>query len=143
MRIIVTGGAGFIGSHVAQAYGAAGHEVVIVDSLWAHGGGRRDNVAARATFVHLDVRDQGLERLFKEFAPEIVSHHAAQHSVAISTRDPQFDAQVNVLGLLNVLETCVKTGVRKVVYASSVATYGEPKRLPLLPEPPMTPKGSK
>ncbi len=70
MRIIVTGGAGFIGSHISDAYLAAGHEVVVVDSLWAHGGGRREYVPERASFVHMDIRDAGLERIFKEFAPE-------------------------------------------------------------------------
>jgi UDP-glucose 4-epimerase len=130
MRIIITGGAGFIGSHVADSYLAAGHEVVVVDSLWAHGGGRRDNLPAKASFVHLDIRDPGIERVFREFAPDIVSHHAAQHSVAISTRDPQLDAQVNVLGLINVLENAVKAKVKKVIFASSGATYGEPAHLP-------------
>ena len=76
--------------------------------MWAHGGGRRDNIPQRASFVHADIRDESLERVFREFAPDVVSHHAAQHSVAFSSRDPQYDAQVNVLGLLNVLENCVK-----------------------------------
>ncbi|MBD5657400.1 MAG: NAD-dependent epimerase/dehydratase family protein, partial [Candidatus Eremiobacteraeota bacterium] len=131
MRIIVTGGAGFIGSHIVDAYLAAGHEVVIVDSLWAHGGGRRDNIPARASFVHTDIRDEALQRVFRDFGPDIVSHHAAQHSVAIGARDPQLDADVNVLGLLNVLENCVKAGVKKVIFASSGATFGEPDVLPI------------
>jgi UDP-glucose 4-epimerase len=138
LRIIVTGGAGFIGSHLVDAYLAAGHETVVVDSLWAHGGGRREYVAERAGFLHADVRDDSLERLFKEFQPEVVSHHAAQHSVAISSRDPQYDAQVNVLGLLNVLENSVKAKVRKVIYASSGATYGEPP-LPITEATPQLP----
>jgi UDP-glucose 4-epimerase len=140
MRIIVTGGAGFIGSHITDAYLAAGHEVVVIDSLWAHGGGRRENVAERASFVHLDIRDRGIERVFREFGPEIVNHHAAQHSVAISSRDPQLDAQVNVLGLLNVLDTAVKTGVKKVIFASSGATFGEPKTLPITEATPQRPE---
>lgn len=144
MRIIVTGGAGFIGSHVADAYLAAGHEVVTVDNLWAHGGGRREFVNERIGFVHTDVRDESLERLFGEFKPEIVSHHAAQHSVAISSRDPQYDAQVNVLGLLNVLDNAVKVGARKIIFASSGATYGEPAELPMsetTPQLPTSPYG--
>ena len=140
MRIIVTGGAGFIGSHIAEAYCAAGHEVIVLDSLWAHGGGRRDNVPAGASFIHLDIRDQGLERIFREFSPEVVSHHAAQHSVAISARDPRLDADVNVLGLINVLDTAVKAGVRKVVFASSGATFGEPERLPITEATPQLPE---
>jgi len=140
MRIIITGGAGFIGSHIADAYLAAGHEVVVVDSLWAHGGGRRDNLAERASFVHVDIRDAAIERVFRDFAPDIVSHHAAQHSVAISARDPQLDAQVNVLGLLNVLENSVKVGVKKVIFASSGATFGEPKTLPISEATPQMPE---
>jgi UDP-glucose 4-epimerase len=139
LRIIVTGGAGFIGSHVADAYLAAGHEVVTVDNLWAHGGGRREFVNERIGFVHTDIRDESLERLFGEFKPEIVSHHAAQHSVAISSRDPQYDAQVNVLGLLNVLDNAVKVGARKVIFASSGATYGEPAELPMTEATPQLP----
>ena len=140
MRIIITGGAGFIGSHIADAYLAAGHEVVVMDSLWAHGGGRRENIAERASFVHMDIRDASIERVFRDFAPHLVSHHAAQHSVAISSRDPQLDAQVNVLGLINVLENSVKAGVKKVIFASSGATFGEPKTLPINESTPQEPE---
>ena len=140
MRIIVTGGAGFIGSHVAEAYVAAGHEVVVIDSLWEKGGGRRENVPAGANFIHMDVRDKGIERFFREFAPEVVNHHAAQHSVAISSRDPRLDADVNVMGLINVLDTAVKFGVRKVLFASSGATFGEPEHLPIDEKTPQHPQ---
>ena len=141
MRIIVTGGAGFIGSHVADAYLEAGHEVLVVDSLWAHGGGRRENVPARAAFIHADVRDDAaIERAVREFSPHVVSHHAAQHSVAISVRDPLYDANVNVLGFLNVLESAAKSGVKKVIFASSGATYGEPQRLPITEATPQRPE---
>jgi UDP-glucose 4-epimerase len=140
MRIAITGGAGFIGSHIADAYLAAGHEVLVIDSLWAHGGGRRDNIPERASFVHMDVRDHELERVFRDFAPEIVSHHAAQHSVAISARDPVYDAQINVIGLLNVMETSVKAGVKKVIFAGSGATFGEPERLPVDERTPQRPE---
>jgi UDP-glucose 4-epimerase len=139
VRIVITGGAGFIGSHVAEAYLAGGHEVVVVDSLWSHGGGKRENVPERANFVHVDIRDDALARIFREFKPEIVSHHAAQHSVAISSRDPMYDAQVNVMGLLKVLDQCVKTKVHKVIFASSGATYGEPNELPINEQTPQRP----
>ncbi len=144
MRIIITGGAGFIGSHIADAYIAAGHEVLALDSLWEHGGGRRANLPAKAEFVHMDIRDENVARIFAEFKPEVVSHHAAQHSVAISARDPRYDADVNVMGMLNVLDAAVKTGVKKVIFASSAATYGNPEHVPVVessPQRPVSPYG--
>ncbi len=144
VRILVTGGAGFIGSHIVDAYLTEGHEVLALDSLWEHGGGRRENVPERVKFVQMDIRDDGIARVFKDFKPEIVSHHAAQHSVAIGSRDPVFDAQVNVIGLLNVLQNCVKAGVRKVLFASSGATFGTPDSLPIderTPQRPTSPYG--
>src|SRR5580692_1599386 len=139
MRIVVTGGAGFIGSHVIDAYRAAGHDVLVIDSLWEHGGGRRANVPENVSLVHMDIRDEAIGRVFADFAPEVVSHHAAQHSVAISARDPVYDAQINVIGLLNVLEFAQKTGVRKVIFASSGATFGTPERLPIADDTPQHP----
>jgi UDP-glucose 4-epimerase len=139
VRIVITGGAGFIGSHVADAYCAAGHEVLVIDSLWEHGGGRRANVPENVSLVHMDIRDEAIGRIFADFAPEIVSHHAAQHSVAISTRDPVYDAQINVIGLLNVLEFAQKSGVRKVIFASSGATFGTPEKLPITDDTPQHP----
>lgn len=144
MRILLTGGAGFIGSHIADAYMAAGHEVLVLDSLWEHGGGQRQNVPERALFVHMDVRDEKLSRIFQEFKPDVVNHHAAQHSVAISARDPKYDADVNVMGFINVLENCVRSGVRKVIFASSGATFGTPDKLPIdesTPQRPESPYG--
>jgi UDP-glucose 4-epimerase len=140
MRIMVTGGAGFIGSHIADAYLAAGHEVLVLDALIEHGGGRRQNVAQRALFVHMDIRDESLARIFQEFRPDIVSHHAAQASVAIGSRDPAYDAQVNVVGLLNVLENSVRHGVQKVIYASSGAIFGTPEHLPMNERTPQRPE---
>lgn len=139
MRIVITGGAGFIGSHVADAYLAAGHDVLIVDSLWKDGGGRRANVPEGVSLVHMDIRDEAIGRIFADFAPEVVSHHAAQHSVAISARDPIYDAQVNVVGLLNVLEHAQRSGARKVIFASSGATFGTPERLPITDDTPQHP----
>ena len=141
MRVLVTGGAGFIGSHIVDQCIAAGHEVAIVDNLWEEGGGKTQNLNARATFYRADVTDEAtLSRIFDEVHPEIVSHQAAQHSVAISTKNPQLDARVNVLGLLNVLTNCTRTGTRKIVFASSGATYGTPAYLPINEETPQRPE---
>ncbi|HVA27877.1 MAG TPA: NAD-dependent epimerase/dehydratase family protein, partial [Candidatus Baltobacteraceae bacterium] len=87
-----------------------------------------------------DVRDANVTRIFTEFKPDIVSHHAAQHSVAISSRDPKFDADVNVMGMLNVLENCVKANVKKVIFASSGATFGTPERFPITEATPQRPE---
>jgi UDP-glucose 4-epimerase len=145
MRVLVTGGAGFIGSHIVDQCVAAGHEVAIVDNLWEEGGGKTQNLNAQATFYRADVTDEAtLSRIFDEVRPEIVSHQAAQHSVAISTKNPQLDARVNILGLLNVLTNCTRTGTRKIVFASSGATYGTPSYLPIdenTPQRPESPYG--
>jgi UDP-glucose 4-epimerase len=132
---LVTGGAGFIGSHLCDRLLAEGHRVVAVDDLST---GRIANLSeARGysnefTFFNMDIRAEGLLSLFERHRPEIVIHVAAQASVAVSTDDPVRDALVNVMGLLNVMECCARTGVRKVVYAASGGTlYGEPRRLPV------------
>jgi UDP-glucose 4-epimerase len=125
MRILVTGGAGFIGSHIVDQYITAGHEVAIVDNLWEEGGGKVANINEQARFFHTDITDEAaMELVFNEIRPEVVNHQAAQPSVAISTRDPRLDARVNVLGLLNVLTNCTRVGTRKIIFASSGASYG-------------------
>ena len=132
MRILVTGGAGFIGSHIVDQCIAAGHAVAVVDNLWNEGGGKKTNLNPQARFYHADITDESsLDHVFDEVQPEVVSHQAAQHSVAISTKNPKLDARVNVLGLLNVLNNCTRVGTRKIVFASSGATYGTPVRLPI------------
>lgn len=144
MRILVTGGAGFIGSHIVDACVAAGHTVGVVDSLWEHGGGKREHLNPKAQFFQRDIRDPALADVFASFKPELVSNHAAQHSVANSTKDPQYDADVNVKGLINVLQRSAQYGVRKIVQASSSATYGTPKYLPIdeaHPQRPESPYG--
>jgi UDP-glucose 4-epimerase len=140
MRILVTGGAGFIGSHLIDTFVGAGHETAVVDNFWKHGGGRRANLNKKAKLYELDIRDDALETAFAEFSPDVVSHHAAQHSVAISTTDPKYDAEVNILGLVNVLQLSVKHKVGKVTFASSAATYGTPQRLPIAEDHPQLPE---
>jgi UDP-glucose 4-epimerase len=136
---MVTGGAGFIGSHIADTFCAAGHDVLVLDNLWEEGGGRLDYIPASAQFINMDVRSKDLEKVFDNFLPELVCHHAAQHSVAISTRDPEHDASVNVLGTLNVLRNAVSHKTGKVIFASSGATYGSPELLPISEETPQRP----
>ncbi|MCL6553588.1 MAG: NAD-dependent epimerase/dehydratase family protein [Firmicutes bacterium] len=142
MRVLVTGGAGFIGSHVAEAYLARGDEVVVVDSLV---GGRRAFVPAGARFYQLDVRDPALREVFARERPQVVNHHAAQASVSLSVRDPLGDAEVNVLGTLRIVALCVEFGVGHLVFASTGgALYGDPERLPAdeaTPVRPLSPYG--
>ena len=133
--ILVTGGAGFIGSHLCDRLLAEGHRVVAVDDLST---GRIANLGeARSygsefTFFNMDIRAEGVLSLFERHRPEVVMHLAAQPSVTASVDDPTLDASVNVMGLLNVLECSSKTGVRKVVFAASGGTlYGEPRKLPV------------
>jgi UDP-glucose 4-epimerase len=144
VKVLVTGGAGFIGSHVVDTLIDAGHQVAIVDNLWEHGGGRREHLNPRASFHQIDVRDAELAAVFERERPEVVCHLAAQHSVKISTDDPTHDAQVNVLGLINLLQCSVRVGARKVVFSSSGATYGTAERMPVderTPQRPESPYG--
>lgn len=128
MKILVTGGAGFIGSHVTEAYVRAGHEVVVVDDLSS---GKREQVPAGATLVAMDVRDAAIREVFRLERPELLSHHAAQMDVRRSVADPRFDADVNILGLLNLLEAGRESGLKRVLFASSGgAGYGEQEEFP-------------
>src|SRR6266516_5547363 len=132
MKILVTGGAGFIGSHIVDQCIAAGHQVAVVDNLWEEGGGKNTNLNPQARFFRVDITDEdSLNKIFDSVQPEVVCHQAAQHSVAVSTKNPKLDARVNVLCLLNILTNCSRLGVRKIIFASSGATYGTPARLPL------------
>jgi UDP-glucose 4-epimerase len=133
--ILVTGGAGFVGSHLCDRLLAEGHRVVAVDDLST---GRIANLSeARGygnefTFFNMDIRAEGLLSLFERHRPEVLIHMAAQAAVSSSVQDPVHDAAINVMGLLNLMECCVKTGVRKVVYAASGGTlYGEARKLPV------------
>ncbi len=141
MRVLLTGGAGFIGSHVAEHLLACGHEVAVIDNLSS---GRRENLPDGVQFYELDIRS-GCGEVFKEFSPEAISHHAAQIDVRRSTYEPAFDADVNVMGTIRLLENCIEHSVRKVVFASSGgAIYGEQKRFPAPeshPQYPISPYG--
>lgn len=129
MKILVTGGAGFIGSWVADAFIKEGHKVLVVDDLCT---GIEGNIPKKAEFTKGDIRDfLLLEEAFSNFKPDIVNHHAAQINVRRSVEDPVFDAEVNIIGTLNLLELSVKHNIKRFIFASSGgAIYGEPKKLP-------------
>jgi UDP-glucose 4-epimerase len=141
MRVILTGGAGFVGSHVADQLLARGHEVAIVDDLSS---GKKENVPDGAILYERDIRD-GCAEIFEEFEPDALSHQAAQMDVRRSVREPDFDADVNVLGTVRLLQRCVEQGVRRVVFASTGgAVYGEQREFPAPedhPQYPISPYG--
>ncbi|OLC66465.1 MAG: UDP-glucose 4-epimerase [Actinobacteria bacterium 13_1_40CM_4_65_12] len=144
MKILVTGGAGFIGSHVVDAYIAAGHEVAVLDDFST---GSEVNVNREAEVLRLDVRNKdGVAAAIAALRPEVVNHHAAQSEVPKSVADPGFDAMVNIVGGLNVLRASVDAGVRKFIFISSGgALYGEPDVIPAdedHPARPLSPYGT-
>ena len=137
MKIIVTGGAGFIGSHVVDAYVAAGHKVIVVDDLST---GKRENVNPAARLVEMDVNDGRLADLFASERPAVVNHHAANPNISVSVERPLFDARQNILGTLNVLEAARRAEVDRFIYiASGGAMYGDPRYLPVDEEHPANP----
>ncbi len=128
MKILVTGGAGFIGSHVVNVFIENGHEVVIVDDLST---GRRSNLNPAATFYQVDIRSPQLAEIFEKEQPQVIDHHAAQMDVRRSVEDPLFDADVNVLGSIKLIELARKHNIERFIYISTGgAVYGEPEYLP-------------
>ncbi len=128
MKIAITGGAGFIGSHIADAYIAAGHEVVILDNFST---GKRENINPEARVVEIDITSADIDLLFKNEKFDVLNHHAAQIDVRISVNDPLFDAKLNILGGINLYEAAIKYKVKKIIFASSGGTvYGEQEVFP-------------
>lgn len=142
MKVMVTGGAGFIGSHLVDRLIQEGHEVVVVDNLST---GKKKNLHQDATFYKLDITSSRLKRLFQNERPEVILHHAAQMDVRKSVADPAFDAKSNILGLLNLLGCAVENGTRRIIFASSGgAIYGEQEIFPATedhPTHPLSPYG--
>ena len=137
MKIMVTGGAGFIGSHVTDMLIEAGHQVVVVDNLST---GRRSNLNPDAVFYEVDIRSSELERVFIQEKPEVICHHAAQMDVRRSMEDPLFDADVNIIGSIKLAQLAIKHGTRKFIHISSGgAAYGEPEYLPCDEDHPIKP----
>lgn len=126
--VVVTGGAGFIGSHVCEAYRNAGWRVIALDNLSS---GKRENVPEGVEFVEMDIRSDDLSRFMRERGPALVNHHAAQIDVRVSVAEPRLDASINVDGWLNVLESARAADAERVVYVSSGGVvYGEPEEVP-------------
>ncbi len=142
MRILVTGGAGFIGSHITDRLVSEGHSVSIIDNLST---GKAENINKEAKFYKIDIMNPRIERIFKKERPELICHLAAQMDVRRSVADPQFDAQSNILGMLNLLENAVRYGTRKVIFSSTGgAVYGEDGPIPTTethPPQPLSPYG--
>jgi UDP-glucose 4-epimerase len=137
MKIMVTGGAGFIGSHVADMLINKGHQVVVVDDLST---GRRTNINKDARFYEVDIRSGEMEQVFAQEKPEVICHHAAQMNVRRSMIDPIFDADVNIIGSIKLAQLAIKHGARKFIHISSGgAAYGEPEYLPCDEEHPIKP----
>jgi UDP-glucose 4-epimerase len=137
MKILVTGGAGFIGSHIVDAYVHEGHEVHVVDDLSS---GTKKNIHPKARFHKLDIRNKSMEKLFKKERFDVVNHHAAQMDVRKSVADPSYDASINVLGGLNVFENARKYAVKKIIFASTGgAIYGEQDSFPADENHPLRP----
>lgn len=127
MNILVTGGAGFIASHIVDAFIDAGHNVVIIDNLTT---GKEENINTKAKFFKLDIRDD-LSKIFDQNKFDVINHHAAQIDVRKSVNDPIYDAQVNIIGTINLLQNAVKYGVKKFMFASTGgAVYGEQDYFP-------------
>lgn len=137
MKIMVTGGAGFIGSHVVDIFVEHGHEVVVVDDLST---GRRSNLNPAATFYEVDIRSSEMADIFEKEQPQVVDHHAAQMDVRRSVEDPLFDADVNVMGSIKLIEMARKYNVERFIYISTGgAVYGEPEYLPCDEDHPINP----
>jgi UDP-glucose 4-epimerase len=128
LKILVTGGAGFIASHIADAFIAEGHKVFILDNL---SNGFEENINPKAVFIKADIGDKSLSSLFEKEKFDVVNHHAAQMDVRRSVADPAFDATTNIIGTINLLQNCVRTGVKKFMFASTGgAVYGEQSYFP-------------
>jgi UDP-glucose 4-epimerase len=142
MKIVVTGGAGFIASHVADAYIDDGHEVLVLDDFST---GQQRNLNSRAAVERVDIADAKAAELIRSYKPDILNHHAAQMDVRHSVADPAFDARVNIVGFLNLLEAAKGMGVKKVIFSSSGgAIYGDREPIPAAedhPTQPLSPYG--
>ena len=136
MKILVTGGAGFIGSHVVDKLVEQGHDVIVIDNFST---GKRVNLQNNVKLIDLNLSSFELSNVFEEYQPEVVIHLAAQVNVNKSIRDPKLDAEINILGTINLLENCRKYKIKKIIYAASAAQFGNPQCLPIDEKHPFQP----
>ncbi len=141
-KVLVTGGAGFIGSHIVDRYIKEGWDVTVVDDLST---GKKENLNSRAKFYQISIVDEKLALVFKKDKFDLINHHAAQINVRLSAEKPEVDAKINILGTLNLLDKCLKARVKDFIFASSGgAIYGEAQELPVdeyYPKNPLSPYG--
>ena len=136
MKVLVTGGAGFIGSHIVDQLIAANHQVIVMDNMSS---GKETNIHPKAAFYQMNMETPKIHALFEQEKPDAVIHHAAQTVVQTSVREPVYDAHMNILGTVNLLEAARLYGVKKFVYASSAAVYGDPQYVPIDEKHPVCP----
>ncbi|ENQ3079590.1 NAD-dependent epimerase/dehydratase family protein [Bacillus cereus] len=136
MKVLVTGGAGFIGSHIVESLLENNVETVVVDNLTT---GYKENIPPQATFYYFDIRDPNIDKIFMIEKPDFVIHQAAQVSVQESIKQPFYDCSENVMATINILQSCIKYNVKKMIYASTAAVYGDPKYLPVDENHPLNP----
>ncbi|MGG0238289.1 NAD-dependent epimerase/dehydratase family protein [Bacillus rhizoplanae] len=128
MKVLVTGGAGFIGSHIVECLLENNIETVVIDNLAT---GHKHHIPSGVAFHHFDIRDPDIDKIFKIEKPDFVIHQAAQVSVQESVKQPLYDCSENIMGTVNILQSCIKYNVKKFIHASTAAVYGNPKYLPI------------
>ena len=128
MKILVTGGAGFIGSHVVECYIKEGHDVILVDNLST---GKEENIPLKARFYNIDFTSEEFIALIKKEKPELVNHQAGQTLIHVAVERPKLDAKINVLGIINLLKGCIEGNVKKIIFASSAGVYGQASKMPI------------
>lgn len=130
-KILITGGAGFIGSHIIEVLQKENCEITVLDNLHT---GLKENVPERVRLIELDIRDKGVIDIFEQYQFDVVLHLAGQTMVNVSVDDPFYDADVNIMGTVNILESCRKTGVKRIIFSSTAATYGNIEEVPIREE---------
>jgi UDP-glucose 4-epimerase len=128
MKVLVTGGAGFIGSHIVDQLLAIGHQVAVIDNMSS---GKETNLNPKAAFYRMDMENKKIQEVFQREKPDVIIHQAAQTVVQTSVQEPVYDAHMNILGTINLLEAARLHGVKKFIYASSAAVYGDPQYVPI------------